>query len=586
MLSAASSRSFVAALLWMTTGRHAVWTALLVAALILLPRGFAISLHQNERYDDEYHLSRGVAFWQRSIENRPMNDPPLGDALGALPLIVTGSVGFEPGSREVTLYGHRLSPETLLNLIALWKSLLYLPLIAVAFVWIRELYGLRSGWLAVALLLIEPTFAAHVPLPTIDVLGTEGIVIACYAVWKYLQRPTLVRLSLAALAMAVAMLMKNTALILPGVAALLALVWRAARFFRDPSPCSPRACSRVPGETASRLAGYTDTSWTRVFLHIPISIAFLLLSIWALTLFDISIPLRQRDVKRFDNETFINAFRHPWPAGTYLRSIPSTFDHATAGHPNFLNGERGRMGRWDYFPIVATYKLPIGIAAIVLIGCASFFWRRPRFDEWSLSLPAIGWTALMLHTEINIGFRHFLPALVFLLLLSTRVLLDRSRWLNAIVAVLVALAVIETLRVHPNYLSYTNGLRSEPYRAITDSNLDWGQSLKSVRRWAGRQKRPVSLAFFGSETPHTLDRYLGDTKVRVVLRPSYTRKPQRELPTAGLFVVSPTCWAGSYDPLRRLDPLWSETPIEVIDGSLLVYDMDEIVKRRPNVWHE
>jgi hypothetical protein len=560
-------RSFVASLLWMTTGRHAVWTALVLAALILLPRGLAISRHQNERYDDEYHLSRGVAFWQRSIENRPMNDPPLGDALGAVPLVVTGSVEIEPGSREVTLYGHRLSPETLLNLIGLWKSLLCLPLIAVAFLWIRELYGLRSAWLAVALLLIEPTFAAHVPLPTIDVLGAEGIVIACYAVWKYLQRPTVVRLSLASFAVAGALLLKSTVMILPGVAALLALVWYAARFF----PRLPRF-------------GFTATPTKRVLLHIPIGIVVLPFSIWALTLFDVSVPLRQRDVGRFDNKTFIDAFRRELPAGIYLRSIPSTFDHASAGHPNFLNGERGRMGRWDYFPVVATYKLPIGIAAIVLIGFASFFWRRPHFDECSLALPAICWTALMLHTDINIGFRHFLPALVFLLLLSTRMLADRSRWVNWVVATLVALAFIETLRVHPNYLSYTNGLRSEPYRAITDSNLDWGQGLKSVRRWAARQKRPVSLAFFGSETPHTLEHYLGDTKVRVVLRPSYTRKSQGELPTAGLFIVSPTCWAGSYDPLHRLDPLWSETPVEVIDGSLLVYDLDEIVKRRPNLW--
>jgi hypothetical protein len=564
----------------MTTGRHAVWFVLLLAALILLPRGLAISRHENERYDDEYHLSRGVAFWQRSIENRPMNDPPLGGALGAVPLVVTGSTENEPGSREVTLYGHRLSPETLLNLIAIWKSLLFLPLIAVVFLWARELYGIAAAWLAAGLFLIEPTFAAHIPVPAIDVLGAEGIVIACYAVWKYLQKPTVLRLALVALVVAGAMLLKNTALILPGVAVVCAIVWRVARYL----PGSPRACSRGPEENASRLAGYTNTSWKRVLLHIPLAIVLLLASIWALTLFDVSVPLRQRDVGRFDNKTFVELFRREWPAGIYLRSIPSTFDHAAAGHPNFLNGDRGRFGRWDYFPIVATYKLPVGIAAILVLGFASFFWRRPTFDELSLALPAIAWTALMLNTDINIGFRHFLPALAFLLLMSTRVLGERQRWIHGFVALFIVIAFVETLRVHPNYLSFTNGLRKEPYRAITDSNLDWGQGLKSIRRWAARQKRPVSLAFFGCETPHTLEHYLGDTKVKVVLRPSYTRKTQGDLPTAGLFIVSPTCLAGSYDPLHRLDPLWSETPIEVIDGSLLVYDMDEIIKRRPTLW--
>ena len=52
-----------------------------------------------------------------------------------------------------------------------------------------------------AAMVIEPTTKrilfeenAHVPLPTLDVIGTEGIVIACFLAWRYARQPTWGRL--------------------------------------------------------------------------------------------------------------------------------------------------------------------------------------------------------------------------------------------------------------------------------------------------------------------------------------------------------------------------------------------------------
>src|SRR5215475_12193381 len=197
-------------------GRWAVLRVLLISTLVLVPRGLLISNAQSERFDDEYHLNRGVAFLRHAIGDRPLNDPPLGEGLTAIPLVVTGSYSPDPAV-DMGIYGHQRSPETLMNLIAIWKTILFLPMVVVAFLWVRELYGRRAGWVAVAVLLIEPTFAAHIPLATIDVLGVEAIVFACYAAWKYFQRPTFARLFLMCLAGSFALLIKLTAVILPGV---------------------------------------------------------------------------------------------------------------------------------------------------------------------------------------------------------------------------------------------------------------------------------------------------------------------------------------------------------------------------------
>src|SRR5205085_11547661 len=99
---------------------------LALASAILFPRAIAISNAHSERIDDHYHLWRGLMFWNGRInEVNELNDPPLGEAISALPLLWTGCT---PGpERQHVLYHQPLSPERLLLLIALWKSLLFLP---------------------------------------------------------------------------------------------------------------------------------------------------------------------------------------------------------------------------------------------------------------------------------------------------------------------------------------------------------------------------------------------------------------------------------------------------------------------------
>ena len=342
---------------------RSIWPALTLATIVLLARGAMISLHQSERYDDEYHLRRGIAFLRGDLGNRPLNDPPLGEALGALPLFVTGSYDADRAI-DTGIYGHHLAPETLLLLVAIWKSALFVPMIAVAFVWTRELYGLAAAWLATAMLLIEPTFAAHVPLPAVDVIGVEGIVIACHAIWRYLARPTLARSLLATAAIAVAMLLKHTALILPGVALLTATAWWIAR------PLLAGGLASLRAEWRGRVA--------RRAMHAAVALVALPLLIFALSGFDVSKPLRKkRETVEGASVDVIRLLRREWPAGNYVRAVVSGIEHVRRGHASYLNGARSFGGRWDYFPIVASYKLPVGIGAVLLVGVASLAWRRP-----------------------------------------------------------------------------------------------------------------------------------------------------------------------------------------------------------------
>jgi hypothetical protein len=523
-----------------------LWLAVAVACLVLLPRAILIAGAHSECYDDEYHLLRGARFIMGGLAGMAQSDPPLGEGLTALPVaLVNDRPGWSGG-----LYDHSWRPEAILLLVAIWRSLLFLPALIVAFHWCRRIYGLRSAWLALALLLVEPTFAAHIPLAALDALGVAGVLIACFLCWRYFERPSGGRMAAAAIGTAGALLLKHTAIILPAVAFGYAILWWVVR-------------PRLEGEgwRAWRLA--VPSRARQVALGLVIGCV----ALWALTLFDMSPPDLPPDWP--SSGALTRLLDRPLPGGLYLGSIFRANWHAKAGHPSYLFGERSMSGWWYYFPVVMTYKVPIGVGILLLLGILSVARVRPRFAEWGLFLPMLLWTGLMLATRINIGLRHFLPAYVFILLLACRCVAGESRIPSRIAWPALALAALHVLSFHPDYISYINFPRDRPYLAISDSNVDWGQSLKQVRAWIDRNPQPgreIHLLYFGDRnSPKRIRHYLGD---RVL--PVGRREP---IPTRGLLIASPVRVAGPFDRADLYAPLRRLTPIDVIGHSMLVYDL-------------
>src|SRR5262245_61915929 len=140
------------------------WLAAVISLCVLVPRSWHITANSSPCYDDEYHLQRGL--WMLGGPDAGnLNDPPLGQAIIALPLRLLGLQAD--------------SPQTL-QVVAVWKALLFLPGLLVAFHWCRMLYGVGAGWLALALLLIDPTIAGHLPVAALDALAMETTIVAAF----------------------------------------------------------------------------------------------------------------------------------------------------------------------------------------------------------------------------------------------------------------------------------------------------------------------------------------------------------------------------------------------------------------------
>ena len=565
--------------------RH-FWLALLLAAAVLIPRTTLVALAHSEYCDDQYHLSGGLSFLRQVDPHMWRNDPPLGQGLLALPLYLLGVRPDEPavyraqhhndpghrvemGSEPfyAPAYEQKIAPDTLLLIVAVWKSILFLPCAALVFHWCRRLYGLRAGWLALAMLLVEPTIAGHIAPASLDLLAVEAILFACFLTWRYLESSSRPRLIAAGVATAAALLIKHTAIILPGVIVVYAFVARVLLRER-PSPVGP-AFRRMSNDVGAIAL---------------VAVA----ALWPLTLFDFSKPSMHGPIANaqytesyaFRTDVLNPALERPWPAGVYIGSIATAFGHVSVGHDAYLFGEHRFTGWRTYYAAVAFYKVPIGLAVILLLGLVSLAWNRPRAGELSLLIPVLAWTAFISLQHINIGFRHILPAYIPLLMLACRCLTPATSGGHRVVSVLAWVAIgataVEVHLWHPDYLSYVNQPRDRAVYAISDSNLDWGQSLKEVRTWLDAHPhpdRPVYIAYFGSPEGWSVRHYLGD---RVIELP---RHGGGLLPSAGLLIISPVALVGDYDrddryqELREADRAGRIRPIAVIGHTMRVYDL-------------
>jgi len=127
--------------------------------------------------------------------------------------------------------------------------------------------------------------------------------------------------------------------------------------------------------------------------------------------------------------------------------------------------------------------------------------------------------------------------------------------------------VIASFHIHPHYLAFFNilagGPRNGPHYLI-DSNIDWGQDLKKLKRWTDRNAAaPLCLSYFGEADPQ----YYG-----IAYRPIASIRDQREASRMNCVVAvsSQYLFGTEFERFRALHDL---VPLERIGYSIYVYDL-------------
>lgn len=444
--------------------------------------------------------------------------------------------------------------------------LLGVALGVLVFAWARELWGFWPATIALGLYTLEPNVLAHASLVTTDFGITCFLFGTVYFLWRWTRRPTFGNAAGFVALFALSVVSKFTAVLLgPIVVLLLAVHAYRTRRVRRP------VCLLFAALIVSWLAVWTAYR----FRYLPSPSPE-----WKFDLQNDSnaaarAPKLTMAVVSWADEHHLvpNAYAQ----GFLLGQIKAQQRGA------YLLGKFSLQGWWYYFPVAFAVKTPVALLALLLVGfaLAGMRWRTLLEHDMFLLVPVVVVLGTAMAARLNIGLRHILPVYPFAILLAGGaghwLMTHRNRTLRALLAALCVSAVMESAFIWPDYLAFFNGLVGGPVNGqkyLLDSNLDWGQDLKPLKRWMDKNDVPfINLSYFGTADPA----YYGVNCQPLPGAPFFDAAKVGSPRLPGLVAVSATNLRGVYfDEATRafFKPLWDVKPVAVIGHSIFVYVAD------------
>jgi hypothetical protein len=263
------------------------------------------------------------------------------------------------------------------------------------------------------------------------------------------------------------------------------------------------------------------------------------------------------------------------PAAAYLVSWQNVLAHVERGHRAFFLGQLSGDGWLAYFPVTFLIKTPVVTLMLAVIGLGVIVWRRSLWPTAVfLLLPMGALFAAAMTSRLNIGYRHILPMIPFLLLVAGTavLLLRRRRATQLLLALAVGWYLLSGLRQQPDFLAYFNefvGGTQQGYRYLGDSNLDWGQDLSLLAQTVTAEGGNWIISYAGAADPA----YYGLRNDQVVSFEAEVMPFAPANPAPGRYAVSVDHLHGVLEDADLFDWFRRQTPQRNLGGSILVYDV-------------
>ena len=415
----------------------------------------------------------------------------------------------------------------------------------VVFLWTRNLYGLIPALFSLALYVLDPNIIAHSQLVTTDAYAMGMILISCYWLWKFAESRRWQDGIILSIMLGLAQLTKYTALGLYPLcaSALLAHDWSFLRsVFHS-------AGWRGIGQAAIRYVKY---------LLVAMLISILIINVGFLfnrTFESFSNYQFRSDVFQGLQQNISFIVPTPYP---YLEGLDWVVQRERTGIGYgliYLFGILQDQGFQGYYFIASLYKEPIAtqlfeVAALVTYSFnkqrRATFWRNEIF----LLLPVLFFaTYFNFFYNAQIGIRYYLVLFPLLFVFTGNLFSNWNGflpWQKSLSIGLMIYLAISVLSYYPYYITYFNELvwnKTQTYKILADSNLDWGQSKSDVQRYFADHQN--------------------------------AKRPSAR-PESGQFVVSVNRLVGvSTDPQRFAWLRENFEPIKTVANSYLIYDISQ-----------
>ena len=487
-----------------TEGRTSrlVWALIGLLALGHAGLAFDCARHMSVTADEYWHLPVGLLSLKTGLFHFDPLNPPLIRTWAAVPLLFT-SASVDATQTDLYALGDTFLAANAQHydwLFLLGRCMVILLSVATGLslaLWARQMFGPAAACLTALLWFTDPTVIAHGSLVTTDMGVTLFFVLTLFALWRFARGPNWKWALAFGVLLGLAQLTKYTALLLYPLSVLLWLVLRLRA-----QNAAKRSVKSIVIQWAAALAislGVLNAGY--LFRGSCSSFG--------------AYQFQCQTLKQLSEDC-------PW-----LRALPVLLPydyvvgidrqrHVMEGtHPVYLEAEWKNSPFPHYYVMALIYKLPHATHALMLLSVVFLLrsLQEPRRDRLQLFLGLPVLLLLMLGggMGMQLGIRYVLPIFPLLTLFASQSVcwLKWSRYRLRSCLILAAVAATPlALRHHPHHLAYFNELAGGPLNGrwhLLDSNLDWGQDLRELKRFLDEQSLGhVGLAYFGTAPPASL----------------------------------------------------------------------------------
>jgi hypothetical protein len=477
-----------------TQAGSARWGLLTAAAALAgLALIFDASFSSSATYDEVAYLRVAARWWRTGDQSEitRMGSPLLFWKLQQVPVLWVLDHSGGAGWIDDPI-GHQ---RELLPLVRVGSSWIWLLVFVVTAAWSRRSYGPRAMALAAWIFALSPNLIAHGALATMELPLVASTTALFWLFWRFLESNRWTWFWAAAAVAGLAFSCKYTTILVPPI---LAVVWWVARW-----QGGERRVIALTKQVASGMLGF---------------LLLMLASNLVATGFA-RIPMSASRGHHPTIENWLGTKGVEYARGLYETPLPQDWvgfatqiRHQASGGASYLWGQRRMTGWWYYYLVAMAVKIPLtfwllAAARLVLVRPGERAAAARSHDNLLALVFLLFLTITAVGSSRNYGVRYLLPlAPLAIVWVSALGEVGGAFLPRIVIATGLAGYVAAVAGIHPHELTYFNALGGGPWGGrliLSDSNLDWGQGLKSLVRLQQQQPefQDLTLYYFGDTDP-------------------------------------------------------------------------------------